>query len=143
MILQASENGKKLTASNGNVLELTVSEDSFSGDYTRLTKSKDGYCINCFGTKSHDYPEDIFIISGRVYDKAFEQWLETDTYASRPPGEGHGPFIADGDVTPKRGKADENSLSSIPSTYMICVTKFDNSCVLLVLILLKCTASSW
>ena len=59
---------------------------------------KDGYSTDSFGAKSHDYSEEIFIVSGRVYDKAFEQWLETGTYASRPPDEVHGPFIADGDV---------------------------------------------
>lgn len=98
--LDSSSSGKwkEVDDSNGNILELTISEDPVTGDYTRLTKFKDGYSTDNFGAKSHDYPEEIFIVSGRVYDKAFEQWLEAGTYASRPPGEVHGPFVADGDV---------------------------------------------
>jgi hypothetical protein len=93
-----SDNWKEVDGSNGNILELTISEDPITGDYTRLTKFKAGYSTDSFGAKSHDYPEEIFIVSGRVYDKAFEQWLETGTYASRAQGEVHGPFVADGDV---------------------------------------------
>lgn len=93
-----SDKWKEVDGSDGNILELTISEDPVTGDYTRLTKFKDGYSTDGFGAKSHDYPEEIFIASGRVYDKAFKQWLETGAYASRPPGEVHGPFVADGDV---------------------------------------------
>ncbi len=69
-----------------------------SGDYTRLTLFKDGYDTQSFGAKSHDYPEEIFVVKGRLYDKAFGVWLEAGEYASRPPFEVHGPFIAQGDV---------------------------------------------
>ncbi|MCJ8311482.1 MAG: hypothetical protein MJK11_00755 [Pseudomonadales bacterium] len=43
------------------------------------------------------YPEQIYIISGRLYDVAFQQWLESGHFASRPPGEVHGPFICEED----------------------------------------------
>ena len=56
------------------------------------------YSTEAFGSKSHDYPEEIFVISGRLYDEAFQMWLEPGYYASRPPGEVHGPFRADGNV---------------------------------------------
>ena len=87
-----------IEGSDGNLFELTIAEDSESGDYTRLTKFKSGYSTESFGAKVHDYPEEIFVLSGRIYDKAFDLWLEPGYYASRPPGEVHGPFIADGDV---------------------------------------------
>ena len=93
-----SDKWEEVEGSNGNIIQLTIAEDSESGDYTRLTKFKDGYSTEMFGAKRHDYPEEIFLVSGRLYDKAFQQWLEAGTYASRPPGEIHGPFIADGDV---------------------------------------------
>ncbi len=48
-----------------------------------------------FGGKTHPYPEEVFIVSGRLYDKAFDLWLDTGHYASRPPGELHGPFKTD------------------------------------------------
>ncbi len=76
----------------GKVEELTLSRDDVRGEYTRLTRFHPGADIAAFGGKSHDYPEEVFIVSGRLYDKAFEMWLETGHYASRPPGEVHGLF---------------------------------------------------
>ena len=87
-----------IDGSEGNISQLTIAEDIESGDYTRLTKFKSGYSTKVFGSKSHDYPEEIFVVSGRLYDEAFKMWLEPGYYASRPPGEVHGPFLADGDV---------------------------------------------
>ena len=87
-----------ISGSDGNLTQLTIAEDPQTGDYTRLTKFKSGYSTEELGPKSHTYPEEIFIISGRLYDEAFDLWLEPGHYASRPPGEAHGPFIADGEV---------------------------------------------
>ncbi len=87
-----------IEGSDGNLSQLTIAEDPETGDYTRLTKFKSGYSTKVFGAKSHDYPEEIFVVSGRLYDEAFDLWLEPGYYASRPPGEVHGPFIAEGDV---------------------------------------------
>jgi hypothetical protein len=72
--------------------ELTLSIDTSTGEYTRLTRFHAGADTTPFGGKSHEYPEEIFIVSGRLYDQAFDLWLETGHYASRPPGEVHGPF---------------------------------------------------
>ncbi len=72
--------------------ELTLSIDPESGEYTRLTRFFPGADTTKFGGKSHPYPEEIFIVSGRLYDQAFDLWLEAGHYASRPPGEVHGPF---------------------------------------------------
>ncbi len=87
-----------IEGSDGHLFQLTIAEDPQSGDYTRLTKFKDGYSTRAFGPKSHNYPEEIFVVSGRLFDEAFGLWLEPGSYASRPPGEVHGPFVADGDV---------------------------------------------
>lgn len=75
--------------------EVTLAIDDKSGDYTRLTRFKPGADTSSFGAKSHDYPEEIMIIEGRLYDEAFDKWLEVGDYASRPPGEVHGPFKTD------------------------------------------------
>ena len=72
--------------------ELTLSIDKDTGEYTRLTRFHPGADTTPFGAKSHEYPEEIFIVSGRLYDSAFDMWLETGHYASRPAGEVHGPF---------------------------------------------------
>jgi hypothetical protein len=75
--------------------ELTLSIDPDTGEYTRLTRFHPGADTTPFGGKSHTYPEEIFIVSGRLYDKASDLWLETGHYVSRPPGEVHGPFRTD------------------------------------------------
>ncbi len=84
-----------IEGSDGNLQQLTIAQDLETGDYTRLTKFKAGYSTKAYGEKSHDYPEEIFVVSGRLYDEAFDMWLETGSYASRPPHEKHGPFMAD------------------------------------------------
>ena len=75
--------------------ELTLSIDPDTGEYTRLTRFLPGADTTAFGGKSHAYPEEIFIVSGRLYDQAFDLWLEAGHYASRPPGQVHGPFKTD------------------------------------------------
>ena len=76
--------------------ELTLSEDPVTGEYTRLTRFLPGADTTRFGAKSHPYPEEVLILSGRLFDQAFGQWFEQGHYASRPPGELHGPFKTDG-----------------------------------------------
>ena len=80
--------------SEGLVEFYTLSEDA-NGDYTRLTRFKAGADTSNFGSISHLYPEEVFIVSGRMYDEAAGQWLEQGDYASRPPHEPHGPFKSD------------------------------------------------
>lgn len=79
----------------GIAQELTLSIDADTGEYTRLTRFLPGADTTPFGGKSHPYPEEIFIVSGRLYDAAFDVWLTAGHYASRPPGEVHGPFRTD------------------------------------------------
>lgn len=85
-----------IDGSDGMLEQLTLSIDE-NGDYTRLTRFKAGYDTQKFGAKAHEYPEEIYIISGKLYDKAFDMWLEAGHYASRPPGEVHGPFVSEGE----------------------------------------------
>ena len=89
---------EEIEGSEGNLSQLTIAEDPETGDYTRLTKFKAGYNTKMFGAKDHVYPEEIFIVYGRVFDEAVGVWLEQGTFASRPPGEVHGPFYAETDV---------------------------------------------
>lgn len=76
----------------GMAEELTLSIDPATGEYTRLTRFLPGADTAAFGAKTHAYPEEVYIVSGRLYDAAFDLWLEAGHYASRPPGEPHGPF---------------------------------------------------
>ncbi|NQU40763.1 MAG: cupin domain-containing protein [Lentisphaerae bacterium] len=80
---------------NGLVEQLTLAIDEVSGDYTRLTRFRAGADTTASGASVHDYPEEVFMVVGRLYDASFDRWLETGAYASRPPGEVHGPFRAE------------------------------------------------
>ncbi len=91
----AQERWTPVKGLEGMADELTLSIDNKTGEYTRLTRFHAGADTSEFGGKSHAYPEEIFIVSGRLYDQAFNMWLETGHYASRPPGEVHGPFKTD------------------------------------------------
>jgi len=86
---------ERIEGTDGMLEELTLAMDDVTGDYTRLTRFKAGADTQKFGSKSHDYPEEIYIISGRIYDEAFDLWLEAGHFASRPPGEVHGPFVCE------------------------------------------------
>jgi len=79
----------------GMVEELTLSIDQDTGEYTRLTRFLPGADTSPFGEKAHPYPEEVFVVSGCLHDQAFDFWLEAGHYASRPPGELHGPFRTD------------------------------------------------
>ena len=86
---------KPIDGLQGMAEELTLSIDVQTGEYPRLTRFHPGADTTPFGGKSHPYPEEVFIVSGRLYDQAFDMWLEAGHYASRPPGEIHGPFRTD------------------------------------------------
>ena len=92
--LAAESQGRWMPVSGleGMAEELTLSIDPATGEYTRLTRFLPGADTTPFGGKSHDYPEEVFVVSGRLYDQAFDLWLEAGHYASRPGGELHGPF---------------------------------------------------
>jgi hypothetical protein len=94
----AQENSHKwesIPGTSSMLEQLTLAIDEETGNYTRITRFKAGANTTEFGGKSHTYPEEIYIISGKLYDAAFGQWLEAGHFASRPPGEVHGPFICE------------------------------------------------
>ena len=55
-----------VTGLDGMVEELTLSIDAATGEYTRLTRFLPGADTSAFGGKSHAYPEEVFIVSGRL-----------------------------------------------------------------------------
>ena len=92
---ESRESWTPIEGLEGIAEELTLSIDPVTGEYTRLTRFLAGADTTPFGGKRHTYPEEVFVVSGRLYDQAFDIWLEAGHYASRPPGEIHGPFKTD------------------------------------------------
>jgi hypothetical protein len=70
-----------IDGSDGNLFQLTVTEDPETGDCTRLTKFRAGYSTEVFGPKHHAYPEEFFVLSGRLCDAAVQISLEPGQYA--------------------------------------------------------------
>ena len=103
-----------IPGTNGMLDELTLAIDENTGDYTRLTRFKAGADTKAFGAKSHDYPEEIYIVSGRLYDAAFDMWLEAGHFASRPPGELHGPFLCEEECVVLEVSFPSQSLNASP-----------------------------
>lgn len=68
----AANRWEPVDGSNGMIEQLTLAIDDETGDYTRMTRFKQGADTTAFGGKSHQYPEEIYIISGRLYDAAFD-----------------------------------------------------------------------
>lgn len=68
--IENSGKWEAIDGSDGNLSQLTIAED----------------------------PEEIFVVSGHLYDEAFSMWLEPGYYASRPPGEIHGSRINDAGI---------------------------------------------
>lgn len=95
LLVENSDQWQPVDGMEGVAEQLTLSIDEETGEYTRLTRFRPGADTSAFGSKSHAYPEEIFVVSGRLYDEAFDLWLEAGHYASRPPGEVHGPFRTD------------------------------------------------
>jgi hypothetical protein len=95
LIPASRERWTPVTGLEGMAEEVTLSVDDGTGEYTRLTRFLPGADTSRFGGKTHPYPEEVFVVSGRLYDEAFDLWLEAGHYASRPPGELHGPFRTD------------------------------------------------
>ncbi len=75
--------------------EMILSRDEETGEQTKLTRIFPDTDTIRFGSMVHDYPEEIFVVRGRLYDGAADMWLEQGHYVSRPPGEVHGPFRTD------------------------------------------------
>lgn len=75
--------------------QCTLSLDEGSGEITRLTRLLAGADTSCIGPRCHDYAEEVFVVQGRLHDAKAGRWLTTGDYASRPPGEPHGPFRTD------------------------------------------------
>jgi len=95
LIPQSATTWEPVAGTDGMLEQLTLAIDESSGDYTRLTRFRPGADTSAHGVKRHTWPEEIFIVKGRLYDAAFDRWLEPGEYASRPPGEWHGPFRAE------------------------------------------------
>ena len=77
------------------VWEQILSKDSETGDYTRLMRFDPGADTTPNGTLTHDFWEEVYIVSGDLTDLRLGETFTAGQYACRPPGMEHGPWRSD------------------------------------------------
>ncbi|GAA5185270.1 hypothetical protein GCM10023322_28740 [Rugosimonospora acidiphila] len=61
---------------------------------TRMLRFLPGTDTSALGPLTHDFWEEVYILSGSLHDLRLGQTFEAGTYACRPPGMPHGPWVA-------------------------------------------------
>lgn len=71
-----------------------VLADSGEGFHTRLLRFAPGTDTTALGPQTHAFWEEVYILEGSLRDLTLGQTFVADTYACRPPGMRHGPWVA-------------------------------------------------
>jgi ChrR-like protein with cupin domain len=80
--------------------ERILATDSGSGVATRMLRFDPGTNTSAAGPQVHPFWEEVYILEGSLHDLSLNQTFVKGTYACRPPGMSHGPWIAaDGCLT--------------------------------------------
>ena len=74
--------------------ERILSTDTTSGVATRMLRFDPGTNTSAAGPQTHDFWEEVYIVEGSLHDLTLQQTFPRGTYACRPPGMRHGPWIA-------------------------------------------------
>ena len=59
---------------------------------TRLVRWDSGFDTSSAGPVTHDYVEEVLLLSGSIHDLTLDQTFGAGYYACRPPGMVHGPW---------------------------------------------------
>jgi len=82
------------------LFERTLATDADSGVATRMLRFDPGTDTSAAGAQVHDFWEEVYIVQGALHDLTLNQTFAAGTYACRPPGMPHGPWVApDGCLT--------------------------------------------
>ena len=74
--------------------ERILATDPASGVATRMLRFEPGTNTSAAGPLTHDFWEEVYIVHGALHDLTLGQTFAQGTYACRPPGMRHGPWIA-------------------------------------------------
>jgi hypothetical protein len=74
------------------VCERVLARDSDGVGLTRILRWDAG--VESTEPAVHDYVEEVYILSGSMYDTTLEQTFSAGDYACRPPGMVHGPWTS-------------------------------------------------
>jgi hypothetical protein len=80
--------------------ERVLARDPESGHATRILSFAKGTDTSVLGPQAHAFWEEVYILSGSLTDLTLGKTFAAGTYACRPPGMRHGPWVsADGCLT--------------------------------------------
>jgi ChrR Cupin-like domain len=74
--------------------ERILVSDPSSGVATRILRFDPGTDTSAAGPQVHAFWEEVYILEGSLHDLSLNQTFPKGTYACRPPGMRHGPWVA-------------------------------------------------
>ena len=82
------------------LFERILATDPDTGVATRLLRFDPGTDTRAAGPQVHTFWEEVYVLEGSLHDLTLDQTFGAGTYACRPPGMPHGPWVApDGCLT--------------------------------------------
>jgi hypothetical protein len=88
----------KWTPAMGGVVpgleERILATDAQSGVATRMLRFAPGTNTSAVGPQVHAFWEEVYILEGALHDLTLDLVFAQGTYACRPPGMPHGPWVA-------------------------------------------------
>lgn len=80
--------------------ERILAADPDAGVATRVLRFDPGTDTSAAGVQVHVFWEEVYVLEGSLHDLTLKETFPKGTYACRPPGMPHGPWVApDGCVT--------------------------------------------
>ena len=80
--------------------ERILATDPATGVATRMLRFEPGTNTSAAGAQVHPFWEEVYIVEGSLHDLTLDKVFAQGTYACRPPGMPHGPWVApDGCLT--------------------------------------------
>jgi hypothetical protein len=76
------------------LFERILAADPRTGVATRMLRFSPGADTAAVGPQVHDFWEEVYILEGALHDLTLDQTFPKGTYACRPPGMAHGPWVA-------------------------------------------------
>lgn len=74
--------------------ERILATDPESGVATRILRFDPGTDTSAAGAQIHSFWEEVYVLEGALHDLTLNQTFVAGTYACRPPGMPHGPWVA-------------------------------------------------
>ena len=74
--------------------ERILATDASTGVATRMLRFDPGTDTSVGGVQKHAFWEEVYVLEGSLHDLTLNETFPQGTYACRPPGMPHGPWVA-------------------------------------------------